>query len=149
MKKNAIIVTLSILLLCAVGIIAYLWLAPAKEEPEEDYAEESIWSIIAYPEKYYGKRVYIYGVLGTEESGLAIYISKEAYENSVTKNALWIDTSGLSGDEEEELRSLAGKYISIQGIFEKDRGYNDAFSGAVKKIMGFWDKSKIRSGYIL
>ena len=122
----------------------------------------SIVNIIATPARYDGKVVRANGVLTLEFEGNAIYITKADAENHVSKNSIWLDldysTLGIPenkpSDPEElkrataiarKLKNLSGKYVLIEGIFDKNsNGHLGLFSGSIKvtRIAHFGEKKQ-------
>lgn len=110
----------------------------------------SIVNLIATPERYDEKVVRIDGVMILEFEGDAIYMTKADAENHVFKNAisLVLDYPKFGIPEKEPsdpeqlkqaiskakmLKEMSGKYVLIEGIFDKDsRGHLGLFSGSIK-----------------
>lgn len=96
----------------------------------------SLVRLLANPEKYDGKEVQVTGVARLEFEGHALYLTKEHYENWITKNALWIDLGyGDLRAKAKELAAYNGQYVIIRGVFDKDvTGHMGLFSGAIVDI---------------
>lgn len=109
----------------------------------------SVINLIATPEQYSGKIIRVSGVMILEYEGDAIYLSKADADHHVTKNglSLQIDYAKLgfpdkkpSDSEQLELvlskskalKNMIGKYVFIEGIFDKDiRGHGGLMSGSI------------------
>ena len=89
----------------------------------------SIVQLIATPEKFDGKIVRIVGFMCIAFEGDAIYLHREDFEQSLVRNALWVN---LPEDRDE---SLSQKYVILEGTFDAtDHGRMGLFSGAIKKV---------------
>jgi hypothetical protein len=104
----------------------------------------SLIELIANPEKYHGKLIRVIGVTQIEFEGNQIFTSKEHYEFSVLKNALKINPDiEVLGVKEDKLKKYNGKYVLIEGIFNKDdTGHMGMNSGSIDKVSRFqlWDR---------
>jgi hypothetical protein len=134
--KKKIFITLSIILITNF-CFAY---GKAASNP----IDTSLIQLIANPEKYNGKLVRVIGVTNIGFEVNAIYTSKEHHKYGVTKNSLWIspDTKAL-GVKEDQLTKYNGKYVLIEGIFNKDdTGHMGMNSGSIDKVSRFqlWER---------
>ena len=101
----------------------------------------SIINLIATPEKYHGKIVRVIGVGNLEFEGNAIYLSRDDYKY-VSNNGLWIELGG-SATPYDEAKKFNGKYVIIEGTFDKnDKGHFDMWSGSIKEITRYelWER---------
>ena len=91
--------------------------------------EVSIITLIANPEKYYGKRVTITGYMSTEFEGTAIYLSREDYDNQIYKNSIFL----LIG-KGNDYQYYHKEYVTLDGIFTEGSGHMGLFSGMLKDV---------------
>ena len=107
--------------------------------------DTSLIQLIANPDKYHGELVRVIGVVKIEFEGNQIFTSKEHYEYSISKNALWINlNSDCLGVSKEELKKYNGQYVLIEGIFDKNNtGHMGMNSGSINNISRFdlWEKT--------
>ena len=104
----------------------------------------SLMQLIVNPEQYHGKTVRVIGVSRIEFEGNGIWFSKEHYQHGVYKNSLWIvpDYEAL-GATPEDLKKYNGKYVLMEGVFNKDRhGHMSLNSGTLEKVTRFmlWEE---------
>jgi len=99
----------------------------------------SLIQLIANPDEYHGKLVRVVGVTNIEFEGNQIFTSKEHYKYSILMNALWINLDlDILGVKEDELKNYNGKYVLIEGIFNKNEtGHMGMNSGSIDKISRF------------
>jgi len=98
---------------------------------KEDY-EVSLIRLIANPEKYDGKHIKVIGFLNLEFEGDAIYLHKEDYQASISKNGLWVD---ISRGDFAKYNKCNKKYVILEGVFDaEDTGHMGLFGGAIKNI---------------
>jgi hypothetical protein len=94
----------------------------------ENYAV-SIFELISTPEKYHEKHVSLAGYVRFEFEGNAIYATKEHFTNRLTRDALWIDVTGL------KVGSFREGYAYIGGKFDQyDGGHFRVFPGGLYEI---------------
>jgi protein associated with RNAse G/E len=92
----------------------------------------SIIQLIANPEKFDGKTIYIKGFLNLSFEGNALYLSDKDFDFKIFKNAIYL---WLSNEDSFNLREQCNhKYVSIIGIFKVDKGHFGMFSGSIKNI---------------
>jgi hypothetical protein len=118
--------TLSLVLaICAVSFHAF---AQRSTEP----ADVSMIQLIASPEKYDGKLIRVIGFLRLEFEGDALYYHKEDYEQSISKNAVWVNTTPEMMKHKDQLNN---HYALLEGVFDAKRlGHMGMFSGEISKI---------------
>ena len=106
----------------------------------------SLMQLIMNPEEYHGKLVRVIGVSRIEFEGDSIWFTKEHYKHNVYINSLWIDPDyDALGDTRQQLEQLNGKYVLIEGVFNKDNhGHMGMYSGAIEKITRFqlWEEEE-------
>ncbi|WP_291134339.1 hypothetical protein [Flavobacterium sp. UBA7663] len=98
-----------------------------KEKPTSEYL--SIISLIASPEKYYGKRVSVTGYMITEFEGTAIYLSREDFDNRIYKNSIFL----LIG-KGSDYQYYNKEYVTLDGTFIQGNGHMGLFSGMLKDV---------------
>lgn len=81
---------------------------------QEDVYTTSLIALIASPDRYDGKIVRVIGFPNIEFEGDALYLHKEDYNKSLTKNAVAVSIS-----DKGRLRRFNQKYVIIEGVFEK------------------------------
>ena len=106
---------------------------------KSDAENVSIIDLIANPDKYHGRNVMIKGVVRLQFESNAIYLTKDCYNNRLSKNALWIslDEKTLKTDL-RKLRKYNGKYVLVEGVFDKtNKGHFGMYSGTIKNVYRF------------
>lgn len=106
--------------------------------PRKDDLNISLVKLIAYPERYDGQSVRVIGYLNLEYEGNALYLHREDYDASISKNGFWLN---ITRDSVKKAMKYNKKYVIIQGVFDaKDYGHMAMFSGALKHIarLDFW-----------
>ncbi len=110
--------------------------------PANQYAiDVSMVQLLATPEKYDGKLVRVIGVGNLEFEGNYLSLSKEDYEYGAG-NSIWIEL-GDRAISYEEAKEYNGKYVIIEGFFDKDdRGHFDMFCGSITNISRYqlWER---------
>ena len=99
----------------------------------------SLINIIANPDQFNNKHIRVIGVSRIEFENNAIYISRESYDNYLSKNGLWIEFGENYPKENiQAFKKYNGQYVVVEGIYDmKNKGHMDAFSGAIKRITRF------------
>lgn len=104
----------------------------------------SLIQLIANPDKYHGKPVRVIGVARIEFEGNGIWFTKEHYKHRVYKNSLWIEPDYKAlGATPKQLKEFNGKYVLMEGIFNKDdKGHMGMNSGALEKVTRYdlWEE---------
>ncbi len=104
----------------------------------------SLMQLIVNPEKYHRKLIRVIAVSRIEFEGNGLWLTKEHCKYRVYKNSLWLtpDWQALKMTP-RQLAKYNGKYVIIEGIFNKDnRGHMGLNSGAIEKVGRFqlWEK---------
>jgi hypothetical protein len=106
----------------------------------------SLMQLIVNPEKYHGKLVRVIGVSSIEFEGDGIWFTKEHYELNVYMNSLWIEPNyDALGATRQQLEQFNGKYVLIEGVFNKDNhGHLGMYGGAIEKVTRFqlWEQEE-------
>lgn len=94
----------------------------------------SLITLIANPKKYHKKTIVVEGYFSMETEGQAIFISKDAYQTMIFKNALYIYINYDSLKKMSIDEPYKG-YVKIEGVFNKDlKGSYDFYSGGLENI---------------
>ncbi len=93
----------------------------------------SLIELIANPHLYDGKRVRVLGYLNLEFEGNALYLHKEDYEHSLSKNSLWVE---VDKEQRKIMRDCKSKsYVLLEGTFNAaNRGHFGLWSGAIESL---------------
>jgi hypothetical protein len=92
----------------------------------------SMVQLIATPEKFDGKVVLVVGFLRLEFEGNCLYLHKEDYEHSITKNGLWVVRNPVINAKSEALNM---HYVLVLGTFNAtNKGHMDLSSGSLTDI---------------
>ena len=100
----------------------------------------ALMHLIQNPEIYHMKQVRVIGYAAVEFENTALYVSKDDYENTITKNAVWLDI-----EIGEATKKYDRKFVLVEGIFDKnDLGHLKMFSGALVKIhrIEIWEEER-------
>jgi hypothetical protein len=109
-------------------LIGILVVAQRSQEP----TDASLIQLIANPDKYDGKFVRVIGFVRLEFEGNAMYLHREDYENSLLKNAVWIDPTSEMMKQREKFDK---KYVLLEGTFDAKRfGHMGLFSGELHQL---------------
>jgi hypothetical protein len=101
----------------------------------------SIINLIASPEKFHNKRVRVEGYLNLEFEGNAIYLNKDDYKKTITKNGLWVTFTQDSWKKIKKYNFKKG-YFLVEGTFDMTSfGHMGLWSGTIKNITRIdkWD----------
>lgn len=98
--------------------------------------EVSMVSLLANPDQYEGRKVYISGYLHVEFEGTAIYLHQDDYLHFIGKNGFWVflpenidSLSGINNDCESD------RYVGIVGTFtSKFQGHMGGWSGSIENV---------------
>lgn len=90
----------------------------------------SLITVIQSPDKFDGKAIRVVGLCTFEFEGKAMWVSGEALEQAITKNAVWLDFPLT-----DELRAENRKVMIVEGVFSGQRkGHLGLYSGSIEKI---------------
>ena len=100
--------------------------------PQAPVEVVSLVQLIATPERFDGRLVAVTGYLHLEFEGEALYLHKEDSDQSIIKNALWVEGNPVL----ENLRSsLDMHYVRVVGNFHSAyKGLYSAASGSLTDI---------------
>lgn len=116
-----------------------------EENSANEYAiNVSMVQLLATPEKYDGKLVRVIGVGNLEFEGDSLSLNKEDYEHG-TGSSIWLEL-GEKAISYKEAKEYNGKYVIVEGFFDKDDcGHFDMFRGSIKDISRYdlWEREKV------
>lgn len=92
----------------------------------------SMIQLIANPKEYQGYKVRLHGYLDLQFEGDALYFHKDDYEQSMSKNALWI--SGRGEENWNDVMKCNNHYVLIEGTFSTMTGHMGMRSGSLENI---------------
>jgi hypothetical protein len=93
----------------------------------------SLIELIANPSKYDHKTVRIVGYLHLEFEGNAIYLHKEDFQYSLSRNALWIEVP--KDMTKEQMKAVNDHYVICTARFvARGHGHMDMNSGEVADV---------------
>ncbi len=95
----------------------------------------SIISLIATPDAFDGKRVYVTGYLDCSYEAEALYLDEVDAREGLTKNAVKLVLDHhINSEQEQHCKALSGKYVLVESTFEKAGIYESQFSGYLLRI---------------
>ncbi|MBR2900757.1 MAG: helix-turn-helix transcriptional regulator [Clostridia bacterium] len=116
-----------------------------EENSANEYAiNVSMVQLLATPEKYDGKLVRVIGVGNLEFEDDSLSLNKEDYEHG-TGSSIWLEL-GEKAISYKEAKEYNGKYVIVEGFFDKDdRGHFGMFCGSIKDINRYdlWEREKV------
>jgi hypothetical protein len=93
----------------------------------------SIIQLIADPAAYNGKMVQVIGFLHLEFEGDALYLHREDFEMTLTRNSVWINRPRDLTKAQTE--AINNHYVLCVGVFQADRnGHMGLFTGEIHQI---------------
>jgi hypothetical protein len=93
----------------------------------------SLITLIANPEVNEGKKVRVIGYLNLEFEGNALFLNKSDYDQSISKNALWIQMSRDSANM-PDIKKCSKHYVLLEGTFSTMEGHMNMCSGSIENI---------------
>jgi transcriptional regulator with XRE-family HTH domain len=155
-KKNQKLLTVLIIACSIVTVLLFIMIGAQHYEkalinfgyqegtnPANQYAiDVSMVQLLATPEKYDGKLVRVIGVGNLELEGNYLSLNKEDHAYGAG-NSIWIEL-GDRAISYEEAKEYNGKYVIVEGFFNKDdRGHFDMFCGSIKDISRYqlWERN--------
>lgn len=127
-----------LLALCALLVAG----APRAAETDEPGLSVSMIQLIANPDQYHGKRVFLSAFATIEFENMSLCMTREP---ASPKDCLWLEITPAPHDSAADLKHFKAatkkwqrfnrKLISIRGTFDKnDTGHLGGWSGAIKDI---------------
>lgn len=87
--------------------------------------------LLANPEQFEGRRVRIVGYLNLEFEGTAVYMHREDYQRSLSRNGFWVSFR----DNVDVPEDASGSYVLLEGTFTtKFAGHLGLWSGEITDI---------------
>ena len=129
------------LVLSALALVAIASTLPAQAAPPEtmcayrtapctEYRPSFVY-LLAHPEQFEGRRIRIIGYLNLEFEGNAVYMHREDFQRSLSKNGFWVSFRkgvDIPGD-------VSGSYVQLEGTFtSKSAGHLGLWSGEISDI---------------
>ena len=98
--------------------------------------EPSLVELIARPELYDGKQVRVIGFVNFEFEGNGLFISKEDWRQSITRNGLWIEPpAGFVSHSGPARRQPNQRYVLVEGTFNaRESGHMGMWSGTIEHV---------------
>ncbi len=119
---------------------------PSTEADPEDArpVDVSLIQLIAAPATFDGKAIRVWGFVRIEHEATAVYLHRDDWEHSLTKNGLWLATNDAApeGTKEAEVNN---RYALIEGRFNANmKGHMGLWSGSIERItrMEAWEIRK-------
>ncbi len=131
----------------AIVYLCLFWSSPASAiEP----IDVSLIQLIANPAVYHGKLVTVRGFLHNKFEDSALYLSKEAGDYLIMRNAVWVNYSQkrlkYAGRVIDHV-SLDGKFVVLQGTFDKiGHGHMGLFSGELDFVSSGMELKRCYNG---
>jgi hypothetical protein len=120
------------LLSISLSVIVFACVLFAAGSPKQDAIHVSIIRLIASPKEFDGMIVRVEGFMHLQFEGDAIYLHKEDYDRTLTKNGLWL---GATGAMRNEMLKMNDCYVLIEGEFSSgDHGHMGLWSGAILDV---------------
>jgi len=96
--------------------------------------EVSLIALIGNPKQYDGHHVRVMGFLNLEFEGNEIFVHKEDYDESISKNGLWVEMDRDSV-QLPQVRACIKKNVLMEGTFDaNNQGHMGMCSGAIKNV---------------
>ena len=113
-------------------ILMFLGLESVRSENMNNIEDVSMIALIANPNKFNGQKIRLIGYLYLNFEVQAFFLSKNDYENSIMKNALWLS---FERKKLAEYKKGNNKYVLIEGVFNsKEKGHFGMYSGTIESI---------------
>ena len=97
-------------------------------------------ALLASPERYDGKPVSVFGYAHFEFEGNMLCSSRDAFEDNLISDCVWLDVPSGSG-----FRDFSNRIVMVVGIYRAhQRGHEDMFSGSLTSLSTFaaWPSRK-------
>src|SRR5262249_8357317 len=104
--------------------------------PNEEF-NTCIVQILAHRDRYDGKKVRVEGYAHVRFENVAVYLSKEAADHSMSSNGFWLEFDKKAVPYEGSIgpKEFNNKFVLIEGTFNKNkRGHHSAYQGTIEKI---------------
>lgn len=95
----------------------------------------SVINLIAAPDEFNGKRVFVMGYLRIKFEGTALYLDETHSDYTLTKNAVAVSFSSGMGSLAFLAKSYDSTYCAVEGVFNaNEKGHMGLFSGMIEDI---------------
>ena len=96
----------------------------------------SLIELIARSESFDGQRVRVIGFVNFEFEGNGLYVSREDWNESITRNGIWIDPPvGFESDSAPARRQPNQRYVIVEAIFHRQpSGHMGMWSGSLDHV---------------
>jgi putative aminopeptidase FrvX len=84
--------------------------------------DTSIIRLLSNGSEYDGKLVRVQGVIRVEHEGMALYLTKEHADRSMTAYSVALSFTREQGEQLKKLGIRTGRYVQVEGIFENRAG---------------------------
>jgi hypothetical protein len=96
--------------------------------------EVSLITLIANPKQFDGHKVRVIGYLNLEFEGNCIYVHKDDFDQSISKNALWV-AMDRDSIRLPPIKRCVKHNVLMEGTFDaNNQGHMAAYSGTIKRI---------------
>jgi hypothetical protein len=93
--------------------------------------QPSLIYLLANPQEFEGRRVRVVGFMHLEFEGTAIYVRRDDYESSLTRNGFWLSFR----DSTVNRTGLNTVYVILEGTFTgKSGGHLGLWSGTIRDV---------------
>jgi hypothetical protein len=111
---------------------AFFNLGIAESVYAEPINEVSIVQLIADPERFDGQAVRMIAFLRLEFEGNTLYLHREDYEFSISRNGIWID---LTDSQLRAWKKSSNGYVIAEGVFTaKRKGHFGMWQGSLEQV---------------
>jgi hypothetical protein len=84
------------------------------QSPPPQPLQVSLIQLIATPDKFDGKLIYVCGLLEMSREGDLLFLDQSDRDNVILSNAIWVRRTEQMG---KDRLTLNGKYVAVVGIF--------------------------------
>lgn len=97
------------------------------------YEPVSLVALLANPERYDGRRVFVSGFVSLEFEDCGLHLDRTAYEAGLQRNAIWLDRPKWLNSRDTQ--RLSQRYADVAGTFEASgRGHMGSYSGTLTQL---------------
>jgi hypothetical protein len=105
---------------------------PLPQVQASEPQEVSVIDLIANAPAWHGKLVRVIGFCRLEFEGNALYLHKEDFDRSISKNGIWLE---LGWPVPDKYRALTDQYVLVEAVFDaEEQGHMGMFSGMLRDI---------------
>lgn len=98
----------------------------------QEAQDVSLVQLIANPNQYHGKLVRVIGFCRLEFEGNVLYLHREDFEHSISKNGVWLQVGWPVPDNR---RAMSDEYVIVEAVFDaQQKGHFGMFSGSLGEI---------------